>query len=187
MIFFESANLFGSSIRPSPASLCLWSDSDRPVPRLFSLLLVQQRAEVARVHGIAAMRQRKIAGRRCIPLSFSLLDTGGSSGRLRVVVIFRFALTGFVLLVLHLVGHHTRCHPPRLTSRDSTAGEILREIEARLEHRTSRPDTILRRRKREDAAALVLYFTELFKVLGRDSIASSIQCFPLCGDSLSIC
>lgn len=87
-------------------------------------------------------------------LSLAPLGAGGSGGRLRVVVIFRSAPTGFVLLVLHLAGHHTRRRPPRPASRDSTAGEILREIGARLERRTSRPDMILRRRKREDAGYL---------------------------------
>lgn len=85
----------GSSIRPSPAS-------PSPVP-----------ARPGEGRGGSSARDRGYAPAedRQQLLSYSLPE-GGSGGRLRVVVIFRFALTSFVLLVLHLAGHHTRRHHP---------------------------------------------------------------------------
>ena len=109
--------------------------------RLFSLLLVRERAEVARVH-----EEWKIASELQPFLSLSLsLFRAGTSGRLRVVVIFRFTLTGFVLLVLHLAGHHTRRRPPpgcppRAIPQQERSCERSRA-------RTSRPDVILRRKR----------------------------------------
>lgn len=113
----------GGSVRVSPSIGQVHRSSASAAPPPTSLCLRCTASGRGRWLSVSSSLVRR--GQRWLECTRSQLCASGRSpagsyrrigGRLRVVVIFRFALTGFVLLVLHLAGHHTRRHRLRLVA-----------------------------------------------------------------------